>query len=223
MDDMASKYPIVAIKKKAANHLVKIMADSLVSKTNRGYAGSRVRSFELSLYDKSSKTSLARLIKSRRLCDSNAILLAGALNMENVKEPVKAIIDNNWKNYREAALIALCRLGDPAALKLYFKRLDKLSLGQAFNDHWQEVEYIKQPESIEFLTRVLNSGDNIAPVKENWKPHKIAFNAAGVLSQIVVDFPSQAQYQEETDSNLQFFRDWMNQHNQNKKINRREW
>jgi hypothetical protein len=212
-----------ALKKKVILFNVSVVNDSLVTPTNRDYAGTFLSQVKLILFDNEMKKEISKNLRDTKLVNGHMVLLTGALSMKNEATRLRAIIDSNWNNTGSYAKLSLCRMGDKAALKNYFDSIRLKPLKDAINENWAEIEYIKQPESIDWLVKILFSDKTVPPVKETMEPEKIAYYAINALARNIINFPASIKEPYETESNLKLMREWVRKNRNNIRINKNVW
>lgn len=208
------------IGQKAVNNYIQILNDTVVKSYIRHNASNRIKYFDFNLFNTESKNELIKNIQNRKKCLSQVILQVGALNIKDARQLLQTN-DNNGKDNKVAAELALCRMGDKVALQKYFSKLNRgIVTRDLFYLHIKEIEYIKHPESINFLNKVLYSDElNIMP-KETMKPTKIAATAVRYLARIVVDFPIKEDfYDSDEEISIADAKKWMNKNRDKYKIN----
>jgi hypothetical protein len=226
ISDMHTIYSMTSsdvLKKEVILFNVNVMNDSLVAPTNRDYTGTFLNQVKLVLFNNEMKNEISKNLKNTKLLDGHMILLAGALLMKNEATRLRVIIDSNWNNTSSYAKLSLCRMGDKAALKNYFDSIRLKPLEDAINENWAEIEYIKQPESIDLLIKILFSNKTIPPIKETMAPKKIAYYAINALARNIVNFPTSIKEPYETETNLKLLREWIGKNRNNIRINRNVW
>lgn len=226
ISDMNTIYSMTSsnvLKKKVVLFNVRVMNDSLIAFSNRDYTGTLLNQVELILFDNEMKKEISKNLKNTKLVDGNMILLAGALSMKNETTQLHVIIDSNWNNTGSYAKLALCRMGDKALLKSYFYSIRQKTLEDAMDENFKEIEYIKQPESIDMLIKILFSDKTIPPVKETMEPEKRAYYAINALARNIVNFPISIKKPYETETNLKLMREWIRKNRNNIRINKNVW
>jgi hypothetical protein len=157
------------------------------------------------------------------MLDHNIILLAGALEMTEVKSRLQAIADSTDSKYEYAASIALCRMGDKKMLKEYFDELQSMKFRDIIHKRYEEIEFIKQPEAVDLLLKILYSEETEPAIKDYWPDEKLAYYAMEIIERISTNCPVKANgiFSNERDAALQKMRKWAK--NNKIKINRDIW
>ncbi|MDR3186739.1 MAG: hypothetical protein LBU04_08125, partial [Christensenellaceae bacterium] len=150
---------------------------------------------DLNIFDKKMKDEVVKNLNNpykndiKRMLSENMILLGGALNMTELEGRLQIIADSAVEfGYKNAACVALCRMGNKKMLKKYFADLNSMKLRDALSKY-DEIEYIKQKESIDLLLRILYSDETRPQSKETLPPKKIAYYAIDALERISKNFP----------------------------------
>jgi hypothetical protein len=195
--------------------------DSLVDGTSRRYVSDiLIKGVDLQLFDKKMKDEVFENLNTsyksskNNILDKNMILLAGALNMNELTDRLHIIADSsNITDHKNAARIALCRMGDKETLKEYFSNLHSMSLQDILDRH-AEIEYIKQNECIVLLLQILYSEETYSAIKETWPAEKFAYYAMEVIERISTNCPIKVQriYSDERDNALKQVRKWTKEH-----------
>ncbi|MBV4357196.1 hypothetical protein [Pinibacter aurantiacus] len=212
------------IKDEALLKLTDILNDLLVLSSNRNFIAENLMYYNFGLYNEQSKNSLLKSLKNRKLCFNWTILEVGALNIPGGKQALQTIIDSNWTEFKDAALVALCRMGDKHSLDIFFTKINKIDpVEKAFDQYYRKIEYIKQPESILFLVKLLDSKALNEMPKETMKPTKFAATIVRVLSRMIIDFPIKYFNDAEEDNAIKMAKEWWKENKSTYKINREKY
>ncbi|MDR0506476.1 MAG: hypothetical protein LBH32_06640 [Dysgonamonadaceae bacterium] len=165
------------------------------------YGGSIMEGVDLHIFDWRMKNEVVKNLSfsykdnsSYHMLNRNMILLAGALEIRKLKGRLQIISDSSciYSEYKNAARIALCRMGDKKMLKEYFTELRSLPL-EGVVDKWREIEYIKQKESVDILLKILYSEETLPSVKETLPDEKLAYYAMQAIERISKNCPFKVQ------------------------------
>ncbi|GAB6013126.1 hypothetical protein [Viscerimonas tarda] len=177
-----------------------------------------INGVDLQFFDEKMKVEVVKNLNfpykndRKNMLNYNMILLAGALNMQDIKDRLYIIADSSSMNYgiyKEAAKIALCRMGERKMLIEFFSNLQSMQLKDVL-DRWKEIEYIKQKESVDILLKILYSDETRPPVKETLPNEKLAYYAMKAIERISVNCPIKVQNINgyERDKALEQIRKW---------------
>lgn len=196
------------------------------------YAGNTILGVDLHIFDKRMKDEIIKNLNfsykdlsSHRMLNENMILLAGALEMNEIKDRLQIIADSSsiYSNCKNAASVALCRMGDKRMLKEYFGKLESMQL-QNVVSKYAEIEYIKQKECVDILLKILYSEETEPSPKETLPDDKLAWYAMMVIKRISTNCPIDVENiysREQKDKCLAEMRRWAKT---NKiKLNRETW
>ncbi|MBV4357194.1 hypothetical protein [Pinibacter aurantiacus] len=193
--------------------------DTTINVSSREYDSKQLKNYEFKSFTDQAKINLIKNVKNRKMCCNGAILEVGALNMNGGKQVLQTIIDSNWTEFKDAALVALCRMGDKHSLDIFFSKINKADPAEkAFDQYYREIEYIKQPESIRFLVKLLDSKALNEMPKETMKPTKFAATIVRVLSRMIIDFPIKYFNDAEEDNAIKMAKEWWFKNRSNYKI-----
>ncbi|MBV4357195.1 hypothetical protein [Pinibacter aurantiacus] len=230
-DLIASFYSISAhsnnidLKKAIAYRQLLIINDSSFSQFNRNFSSSSMSSIDLSFYDNDLSKKQITINLDRKNADRNIILLAGALQMQNLTPQLQKIVDSNFAGNSTNAALALCRMGNHDALQKYFSSIHRLSVKNIVHDNWKEIEYIKQAESIDLLVTILFSTETEPALKETWPPEKLAYYGMEALDRMLKNCPIKVRgiYSNERDAKLEDMRKWVKNNRKSLVINKNIW
>jgi hypothetical protein len=200
--------------------LTNFINDTTLNYTDRNYYSEQLKYYEFKLYSVESKNNLLNNIKNIQICQNGCILEIGALNIISSKKILQAIIDSNLVEYKDAALIALSRMGEKKAINMFFSKLNKMHPEAAFRQYYKEIEYIKQPECINFFVKLLDSNALNEMPKETMKPTKLAADAVRCLSRVIFNFPVKYFYDNDEDYAIKQAKKWWIKNKNTYKINR---
>jgi hypothetical protein len=187
------------LQRKALYFIAQAINDTLIESTDRGWISTLlVNDVNLQLFDRKMKDEIVKNLTfsykndyriDHFMMNSNMILLAGALEMTELKDRLQMIADSTtYFDWKDAARVALCRMGDKKMLKEYFAELQSMRLQDVIG-RWKEIEYIKQKESIDILLKILYSEETMPPVKETLPDDKFAWYAMQSIKRISANCP----------------------------------
>jgi hypothetical protein len=190
-----------------------------------------INGVDLHIFDKKMKDEIVKNLNftykddKHYMLNTYMILLAGALEMKELKDKLQVIADsaNIYSERKYTARIALCRMGNKEMLKKYFTELQSMSLKDVIRRYWNEIEYIKQKESIDILLKILYSEETEPSAKETLPDEKIAYYAMKAIERIASNCPIKVQTISgyERDKYLEKMRIWAKKNRI--KINRNVW
>jgi hypothetical protein len=210
-----SKNP--TLQGEAIYFILQAVNDSIIDYPIRHMVSEYVKRVDLHIFDKKMQNEILKNLNftykndMQNMLDKNMILLAGALNMKELKDRLQVIADSSsiYSNCKNAARVALCRMGDKKNLKEYFAELNKMRLKDVLS-RYAEIEYIKQKESVELLLKVLYSEETEPAIKETWSDEKLAYYAIQAIERISKNCPFKVQniYSNERNKYLAAMRKW---------------
>ncbi|MDR0605448.1 MAG: hypothetical protein LBG80_14205 [Bacteroidales bacterium] len=199
------------IKKEILYLAEQAINDTRINYSSRqGIAGLYINNkLDLSLFDRRMKDEIIKnlnytykkgYIKNNSnnywMLNERVILLAGALEIKEVKGKLYAMADSTDSEYKKSAQVALCRMGDKRILKEYINHMQSMKtaeLEDAIHKNWKNIEYIKQPEIVDFLLKILYSDERGRyTIKETIPPDKLAYYAMRAIERISKNCPINA-------------------------------